>query len=342
LQSAVKPATRRELTLARVASGALRTLQVRVETQSDEQSTLLRFLPAAGSLRRLDVRAEHLHARLAAQLPGSRASELLAESGLIVETRAGRRRSASYLLGACSGTVILFRSIGAANLCSRWSGERHLTQADLERPVVFGPSAVLTLVADVIEAAAAGAGPRSLGGGLTVVDRDDSPYPPHRLLFSPTRSRQRVLFRAGEWVGSAGRNNDEDETLEHFLWARIGQAPRPTPSLQGFRSLKITARPIGRVPWPATLIDSLSPLDPPGSRTRRWQCRHSFLEHRGSLSGTDLLQLTGDPSRILERVCAATSSTLIALHDDPIDGESFGLAPFLVTDAALGDLCVPR
>lgn len=287
----------------------------------------------------------------AARLPDPLRGRLVVEAG---EVRSLLRRdgeevslfSRGYRMASCRGVVLGMRENGGAAVPfdSPWTGVGTAEQADAALPVVLAPSAVLALISYALEVTGShvDAQSRAEVPGITVLDTAASPYPPQHHPFEGdgTGSPDRTLIEEGRW-----RNREEhagdDVDLLFFLLTRPERALRPLAAATHFnrRNLAVRCSRTAPLPVPAVLVDSWRVRVGPRSGAVPFHAELSCLEPRGErLAVTTTAALKLDPWELLARIRGAGGPAEPAIDEDPIEGDSYGFAPTLVTDLTFGDI----
>jgi hypothetical protein len=186
---------------------------------------------------------------------------------------------------------------------------------------VLAPSAVLTLTAWIYESRG------EMPSSVELIDTSRSPYPPHDLPSPP-----------GEPPSDhpLGSNSEGHDDPGFNLLTRPEQALLPSGISfeRPRRNLKVIARRQAEpgVAGSAICLDALTILD--GAARRRIAVAAELTWRRADRLSVppEPLLLHLDPQRLLERCRGAVGRPQPALDRDPIERESFGLAPALLSD----------
>ncbi|NUT50854.1 MAG: hypothetical protein HOV94_26630 [Saccharothrix sp.] len=249
----------------------------------------------------LDAAARSGHEALLQRVPRVLRSAVRSEVG-VVRTATVERR---YALATCGGVVL---ALGASDPVVPWHGTATPADVDPASPVALGPSAVLSLVAGLLELTPSA----GLPDGISVRAARRSPYPPHEA--------PEGLDRGDAWWAT---------NVERW------QRPlRTTRAGRGEYEVRAALPEVAGVP--AVWVESLLSLDTDG---RWWQASLSIAGRRWV---TEPQSLELRPHDLLGRATGRLGSPQPALDRDPVDGESFGWAPGLLTDVPAGALGIGR
>jgi len=254
--------------------------------------------------------------------------------------------SRSYRMASCRGVVLGIQEVdlGARSFVSPWAGTLAAEWVDSSLPVVLSPSAVLALVSYALEVTGSHVATRSNAylPGLTVLDTAFSPYPPQHHPFEGdgAASPDRLLIEDGRWCNRDEHAGDDVDPL-FFLLTRPNRALRPLAAATHFnrRNLAVQCSRSASPPIPAILVDSWRVRVGPRSGAVPFHAELSRIEQNGErLAITAAVALNFDPWEVLARVRGASGPAAPAIDEDPIEGDSYGCAPTLVTDLTFGDL----
>jgi hypothetical protein len=130
-----------------------------------------------------------------------------------------------------------------------------------------------------------------------------------------------------------------------FLLTRPDRALRPLAAATHFSRRNLAVDCSRTAPWPdaAVVVDSWRVRVGPRSGIAPFQAELSWTGPNGgrrAVPAPVALQL--DPWEVLAGVQGVCAPTAPALDEDPIEGDSYGLAPSLLTGLCLADLAVPE
>lgn len=326
------------LSLARAAE--LSAVDVIVHAASSTEPA--RLLADDFPLDELERLARAEHTALADRLPAPLRPGLVTEAGALEQTvrEEGRllaRRAVRYIISSCRG-VVFGNDVPATGGEQRhgpppWTGTVEVGALRHDLPVVLAPAAVLALVMhlDAAEDGAPEALPpmrgRAAALGVVVVRETASPYPPHtspvdligtRQLQheepTPPPSRLRGLFRPEWWSRPAGALVEDT----------VG-------------SILVSCDMTGAAPALFVLIEELVPVSPRPGRGR-WLARAALGTTGDRLASGHDLVLDIDPLRILHACCGALGGVQVAVVGNPLAGDRYGFAPFVLLSQRLTDL----
>ncbi len=247
-----------------------------------------------------------------------------------------------YRLASCRG-VVLDAGEGDA-FRSPWTGSLEPAELDPSLPLVLGASAVLSLLSYALEVTGSHVDARSPAPmpGLTVVDTAASPYPPqhHPFAGDGAASPDRPLIEEGRWRDREQHAGEGVDPL-FVLLTRPDRALRPLAAATHFNRRNLAVRCARTAPLPATavLVDSWRVRVGPRSGAVPFHAELSRLGAEGErLAVTATVGLRVDPWEVLAQVLGACGPAAPALDADPIEGDSYGLAPPLATGLTLADL----
>lgn len=294
----------------------------------------------------LSESGEKLHDGLLERMPPMLRSRLRSEVGVVVtETQVSDRPLASrchaYALVTCADVVLTLVSQLSPEPVIPWRGTCPASALDPELPVIFGPSAVLSLTAGALEMREGPEGPegpectRDDGSpdGAKVNDKEipdwmsvrsvsRSPYPPHDTPLGledvPDGQRGAIAYWATH--------------TEH--WMRPMRTTRASRGQYEVRTA-LPPAPAG----PALWVEVLTSLD---TRGRYWQASLSADRDGGRWWVTQPWPVEARARKLLGAAVGQVEPLRPALDRDPVDGESFGWAPALLTGYTAGMLGLRR
>jgi len=285
-------------------------------------------------------------------LPPALAGRLVVEAGRVrtaISEPGGERPlfDTPYRIATCRGVVLGVHAVGESEpivpFDSPWQGSIEPEDLDARLPVVLAPSATLALVSYALEVTGAHQDEGDYRApGLSVTDTAASPYPPqhHPFTGDGTAAGERPLIAVGEWADRQEHAGGGVDSL-FILLTRPDRALRPLAAATHFnrRNLRV-ASAVEVSPLPAAVvIDSWRVRVGPRSGPVPFDGELSWREASGLARAVAVpVGLALDPWLVLAHVVGAESGPLPALDEDPIEGDSYGLAPTLVTDLTLTDL----
>jgi hypothetical protein len=340
--------THRELARARASAAAppssasLETVVAATEGKLDVSLSSPRSRPT-----QLEEEAAACLDTTRALLPEALQSGLAVEAGevrslLCRDAREVPLFSRSYHMASCRGVVLGIGENGSFR--SPWTGTLAAKEIDASLPAILTPSAVLALVSYALEVAGSHVAARSESEvpGITVLDTAVSPYPPQHHPFEAdgTASPDRPLIEEGRWRDREEHAGDDVDPL-FFLLTRPERALRPLAAATHFnrRNLAVRcSRTVSR-PAPAILVDSWRVRVGPRSGAVLFHALVSYAGGEGErLAVPSAVPLAFDPWEVLARVRGACGAVSPAVDEDPIEGDGYGEAPFLLIDLPLADL----
>lgn len=336
----------REIALTRVPMGQATwkgQIRCHVSRTPGPVATQVRFLSPRRFQPSIDAAASRLAEELAAQLPAELLEHLTVEAGLVRTTLHGRDEErhasrAGYCTALWRGEVLGIWGLGRRRpLRLRWSGVAEAADVRPEVPVLLGPSAALSMVAFGLEALGKSGGPAP-APVLTVIDGAASPYPPQDLRQASGSSDQTLIARGGWPTGGSPR---EGVDPVFFLLTRPEHALRPHGVSIHFERRNLAVDATRKAPWPrrALIVDALKPLVGPRRGAIPFEAELSLRDAGGSRRALSApARLHCDPWEILARVQAGCGRPLPAVDRDPIEGNAYGSAPFLLLELAAGAL----
>ncbi len=247
-----------------------------------------------------------------------------------------------YRLASCRGVVL--EVCEGEGFRSPWMGSLDPAELDPALPLVLGPSAVLALLSYALELTGSHVEARSPAPmpGLTVIDTAASPYPPqhHPFASDGAASPDRPLLEDGRWRDREEHAGEGIDPL-FVLLTRPDRALRPLAAATHFnrRNLAVRCARAAHLPPAAVLVDSWRVRVGPRSGAVPFHAELSRLGPGGErLAVTTTVGLSLDPWEVLARVEGACGPEAPAVDADPIEGDSYGSAPPLVTGLLLADL----
>ena len=254
--------------------------------------------------------------------------------------------SRRYRVASCRGMVLGCQDAGDTKpFASPWTGTLDPDEADSSLPVALAPSAVLALVSYALEVTGSHleTGSDAEIPGITVLDTASSPYPPqhHPFAGDGSPSPDRRLIDDGRWSNREEHAGDDVDPL-FFLVTRPDRALRPLAAATRFsrRNLAVTCSRTAPTPSPAAiLVDSWRVRVGPRSGPVPFDAWLSLAGCDGErLAFSSSFTLKLDPWAALAGIQGACGPVAPAVDEDPIEGDSYGSAPTLVTALTLADL----
>lgn len=249
-----------------------------------------------------------------------------------------------YRLASCQGVILEVAEGGSFR--SPWTGSLDPAELDPGLPLVLGPSAVLALVSYALEVTGSHVEVRSPAPmpGLMVIDTAASPYPPqhHPFTSDGAAAPERPLIEEGIWHDREEHTGEGVDPL-FVLLTRPDRALRPLAAATHFnrRNLAVRCARAAAPPPAAVLVDSWRVRVGPRSGAVPFHAELSRLGLDGErLAVSSAVGLRLDPWEVLARVAGACGTPAPAIDADPIEGDSYGSAPPLVTELLLADLVV--
>lgn len=342
--------TVREVAQAR-ASAAAPLVSGSVEVTVETARLDVQFATPRRHPKDLELAAATGLAATSARLPDALRGRLMVETGVVISSlrRNGERLplfSRSYQMASCRGVVLDIREAGGAAgaFSSPWTGILAADQVDPSLPIILAPSAVLALVSYALEVTGGHVAARSHATipGITVLDTATSPYPPQHHPFEGdgTASPDRPLIEEGCWSNRQEHTGDDVDPL-FLLLTRPDRALRPLAASTHFNRRNLMVLCSRTVPGPATalLVDSWRVRVGPRSGVVPFHAELSRIGPHGErLAVTATVALNLDPWEVLARIQGASGPAAPAIDEDPIEGDSYGCAPTLVTGITFADL----
>lgn len=260
----------------------------------------------------LDTPAARLHETLLDRAPRMLRAVMRSETGVVRTELPDAVLEQRYALATCADVVVLLTGELTPEPVVPWRGTSSRDELDPRLPVVLGPSAVLSLATGLVELTDS-ARPEWLS--VRTVPR--SPYPPHDV---PAGAEDPEV---NWWIAHT----------EHWM-----RPLRTTRSSRGRYDVRAALPPV-RAQLPAVRIESLVSLDTEG---RTWHASLSVERDGGRFWLTRPVPVHASPAALLGRAHGQVEPPEAALDRDPVDGESFGWAPALVTDATVAELGIGR
>jgi hypothetical protein len=251
-----------------------------------------------------------------------------------------------YRLASCRG-VLLEAGEGEV-FRSPWTGSLEPAELDPSLPLVLGASAVLALLSYALEVTGSHVDARSPAPmpDLTVIDTAASPYPPqhHPFASDGAPSPDRPLIEEGRWRDREEHAGEGIDPL-FVLLTRPDRALRPLAAATHFNRRNLAVRCARAAPLPAAavLVDSWRVRVGPRGGAVPFHAELSRLGPDGErLAVSSTVGLRLDPWEVLAHVAGACGPPAPAVDADPIEGDSYGSAPPLVTGLLLADLVEGR
>jgi hypothetical protein len=279
----------------------------------------------------LDEPGGLLHDDLFEQLPPMLRTSARSEVGVIrTETRIRGRpvgtRCHGYALATCADVVITLTDHLSPVPVTPWRGTCPASDLDPDLPVVFGPSAVLSLTAGALEMLEdperTKTPVKAVPNWMSVKSVSRSPYPPHDAPLDiedvPNEQRDAIIYWAAR--------------TEHWM-----RPMRTTRASRGQYEVH-AALPLVSV-GPALWVECLISLD---TRGRYWQASLSVGRDGGRWWLTQPWSVEIRADELLGAAVGQVEPLQPALDRDPVDGESFGWAPTLLTGYTVGVLGLRR
>lgn len=303
----------------------------------------VRIAAPAATGRDLDEIGRRMHDGLLERMPPMLRSRLRSEVGVVLtQTQVSDRPPASrchaYSLATCADVVLTLVSHLSPEPAIPWRGTCPASALDPELPVVFGPSAVLSLAAGALEMpeGAEGAegtwdagGPagrevneKAIPDWMSVRSVSRSPYPPHDIPLGlddvPDGQRDAIAYWAAH--------------TEHWM-----RPMRTTRASRGQYEVHAALPPAPA--GPALWVEDLASLD---TRGRYWQASLSAERDGGRWWVTQPWPVEAPARKLLGAAVGQVEPSRPALDRDPVDGEAFGWAPALLTGYTVGMLGLRR
>ena len=345
------PEIHRETSLVRsLADSPLWTtdLHLSISKSSEEDLTEIRFHAPLGRFSHIREPARQQERELAERLPPALIQGLTCETGIV---RTALRNLGKiewsnrccYRAAVWRGMVLGIENLrGPSSIDVPWRGTLESGGIDLHLPVILGPSATLAVVSYGLEALGIQDGPESFVAppALTIVDTARSPYPPQRLPQGVRGDNQedQVLIVGGRWRGG-GSHGTADPVF--FLLTRPEFALRPLAVSAHFSRRNLAIRAAGFCSFPALalVIDSCRPRVGPRRGETPFDAEISLASTTGGwLAGGSPLRLQFDPWLLLARIRGGLSRPRPAVDRNPIEGDSYGWAPFVLLDLTASQL----
>lgn len=280
----------------------------------------------------LAVARRQVEVRLDSFIPEVLRRDLVVEVGYVEQTireqgQTEATESITYALAMFRGLVLsLARGVRLGRIPTEW-GQADVTRVRHALPVVFGPSAMLSLAAACLHHAIRvrlPLGKRS-PDAIRLSTAHTSPYPPHRL----------PLGRSRACIGGTSSH------LSHLL-LRADSWTRPLAALSETEGKPIYVRSVRRAPWPrqALVVDRMTPLSGEAGRLE-WEGQVSVRDASGRVTlGTRPIHFCAGLHELARRCSAAAGRRRCASMWDPFGCECFGVAPPVLTaiqaDSLLG------
>jgi hypothetical protein len=207
-----------------------------------------------------------------------------------------------------------------------WRGTCHASDLDPKLPVVCGPSAVLSLTAGALEMSEdpgpTKASEQAVPNWMSVKSVSRSPYPPHD---APP--------------GIEDVPDEQGDSITYWA-ARTEHWMRPMRTTRASRGQYEVHAALPLVSVGAALwVESLISLD---TRGRYWQASLSVGQDAGRRWLTQPWLVEIPAVELLGAAAGQVEPLRPALDRDPVDGESFGWAPTLLTGYTAGMLGLRR
>lgn len=230
------------------------------------------------------------------------------ETGTVTSTIDGRTTGRPYVLAVDANGAL--RETAAASTMRRPD----------DAPVVFGPSAVLTLAEEWLAAGGTADGsPLQIGESLV------SPYPPHAV---PGAADAEVP------LGTL----DDSARLEALLMQPAAWS-RPLAALDAdrFASLRVSCRASARMPATALLVDSIVPLTA-NPAAMEWQATLSVTAGGRVRALAPPVRIVSAVEALVGTIVAAAGPKTAGVVRDPVAGDHYGRAAPLLTSLLGRDL----
>jgi hypothetical protein len=243
-----------------------------------------------------------------------------------------------YLLVTCRGDILYLETEWSISGNIPWWRKAESADIDDTLPVVFGSSAVLTLVKMLLENPCLDLSNTRIHPSISLLQVSHSPYPPHYLplAFLGYDPWEREIIHKGTFLLRL-----EDLSFGEMAFLtnpEIWYRPFAALSADEWGSLKVICSMIAPMPLKFLMIESLIPLSFGGGATE-WEATFSLYDcNRGFAAGDPSLRLTFDIHHILSRISGCLGACRPTLARDPILGDYFGLAPTLLFDSCASDL----
>jgi hypothetical protein len=229
-----------------------------------------------------------------------------------------------------------------------WTGTVAAGEIDPSLPVLLGPSAALALISFALDVTGGhvSAWENAKIPGVTVTDTASSPYPPQHHPFAEdgTASLDRTLLAKGSWSNREEHAGDAVDPL-FFLFTRPERALSPLAASTQLnrRNLAVRCDQALSLSLPAVLIESWCARTAARAGVVPSQAELAYVTPDGNrLAAAGSVPLQLDPWEVLSRIQGAGAPATPAVEEDPIEGNSYGLAPLLVTGLSLDHLTAPR
>ena len=175
-----------------------------------------------------------------------------------------------------------------------------------------------------------------------MLDTAASPYPPQHHPFAgdgwPAAARR--LLEDGRWRDREEHAGEGVDPL-FFLLTRPDRALRPLAAATHFnrRNLAVRYGCEAAAPRPAVMVDSWRVRVGPRGGAVPFHAELSAIAADGvRLAVAAPVALRLDPWEVLARLRGEGAAAAPAIDEDPIEGDSYGTAPTLVTDLTLAQL----
>jgi hypothetical protein len=149
-----------------------------------------------------------------------------------------------------------------------------------------------------------------------------------------------LLIDEGHWCNRGEHAGDDVDPL-FFLLTKPDRALRPLAAATHFnrRNLAVQCSRTAPAPSPALVVDSWRVRAGPRSGAVPFHAELSRICPDGErLAVAAAVALNFDPWEVLARIQGMSGPAEPAVDEDPIEGDSFGYAPTLVTDVTFGEL----
>jgi hypothetical protein len=293
----------------------------------------------------LDEAEAGLHEALFRRLPPTLYMGARSEAG-VVSTRTwhngrslGLRRS-RYTLATSADVLLTLTDQLSPTLTTPWRGTCAPSDIEADLPVALGPSAVLSLTAGVLELRDDLDDPpddpadpgtsvpgTSVPGWMSVDAVPRSPYPPHDWPLELADGH--VDFGGHQSAAVAWWATRSDH------WMRPMRTTRASRGQYNVGATLPMARGETSVLW----IESLVSLDTLG---HTWHASLSLGRGDGRWWLAQPVSVEFPAHELLQAAVSRLESARPALDRDPVDGESFGWAPALLTSRTAGELGLGR
>jgi hypothetical protein len=293
----------------------------------------------------LEEAESRLHEALFRRLPPALCTGARSEAG-VVSTRIwhdGRSlglRHGVYTLATSADVLLTLTDRLAPTLTTPWRGTCAPSDIDADLPVALGPSAVLSLTAGVLELCDnpdnnldnAANLDNPVPEWMSVDSVPRSPYPPHDWPLELADGHVELGGHQSATVAWWATRSDH--------WMRPMRTTRASRGQYSVGATLPMAVPMARGEEPSVLwIESLVSLDTLG---HTWQASLSLGRGDERWWLTQPVSVDFPAYELLQAAVGRLEPARPALDRDPVDGESFGWAPALLTSRTAGELGLGR